>query len=139
MPLAHCQVGDPLPERTLRPDEVQLFLYNAALFNAHRIHFDRPYATGVEGYPGLVVPGPLLGDLIGQCVLEWLGEAGVLTRLQYSNRRACYCGESVHVGGRVTAVDTEAGTAQLELWVRNAAAEVLTPGTAVVRFAGERA
>ena len=36
-----------------------LFRYSALTFNGHRIHYDRPYATGVEGYPGLVVHGPL--------------------------------------------------------------------------------
>lgn len=42
------------------PDPVLLFRFSAVTFNAHRIHYDRPYATGVEGYPDLVVQGPLL-------------------------------------------------------------------------------
>ncbi|MBW0104451.1 MaoC family dehydratase N-terminal domain-containing protein [Pseudonocardia sp. KRD291] len=37
-----------------------LFRFSALTYNAHRIHYDHPYATGVEGYPGLVVHGPLL-------------------------------------------------------------------------------
>jgi len=41
------------------PDDVLLFRYSALTFNAHRIHYDRRYATEVEGYPGLVVHGPL--------------------------------------------------------------------------------
>lgn len=41
-----------------------LFRYSALTFNPHRIHYDRPYATGVEGYPGLVVHGPLLATLM---------------------------------------------------------------------------
>ena len=43
----------------ITPDPVLLFRYSALTFNGHRIHFDLPYATGVEGYPGLVVHGPL--------------------------------------------------------------------------------
>lgn len=39
-------------------DEVVLFRFSALTFNSHRIHYDQPYATGVEGYPGLVVHGP---------------------------------------------------------------------------------
>jgi 3-methylfumaryl-CoA hydratase len=39
---------------------LQLFRYSALTFNGHRIHYDRPYATEVEAYPGLVVHGPLL-------------------------------------------------------------------------------
>jgi 3-methylfumaryl-CoA hydratase len=45
-------------------DPVQLFRFSALTFNAHRIHYDRPYATGVEGYPGLVVHGPYLATLL---------------------------------------------------------------------------
>lgn len=41
-----------------------LFRYSAATFNAHRIHYDRAYATGVEHYPGLVVHGPLQATLL---------------------------------------------------------------------------
>jgi 3-methylfumaryl-CoA hydratase len=46
-------------EREIRPDPVLLFRFSAVTFNAHRIHYDHPYATAVEGYPGLVVHGPL--------------------------------------------------------------------------------
>jgi 3-methylfumaryl-CoA hydratase len=42
------------------PDDVMLFRYSALTFNSHRIHYDRKYATETEGYPGLVVHGPLL-------------------------------------------------------------------------------
>lgn len=44
----------------LVPDERLLFRFSALTHNTHRIHYDQPYATGVEGYPGLVVHGPLL-------------------------------------------------------------------------------
>ena len=50
--------------RTLRPDTTLLFRYSALTFNSHRIHYDRPYATKVEGYPGLVVHGPLIATLL---------------------------------------------------------------------------
>ncbi len=65
--------GPPAPEappavpawqRTVHPDPVLLFRFSALTFNAHRIHYDRPYATTVEGYPGLVVHGPLLAILL---------------------------------------------------------------------------
>ncbi len=124
--------GDPLPVVTRRCDEVQLFLYNAVLFNAHRIHYDHPYATAVEGYSGLVVAGPLLGDWLHQCVEEWLGDEGVLMSVSYSNRGAAYVGENLHVGGEVVSVDSDG--ASLELWVRNDNGDTLVPGTARVRL-----
>jgi 3-methylfumaryl-CoA hydratase len=50
--------------RNVSPDPVLLFRYSALTFNGHRIHYDRSYVTGVEGYPGLVVHGPLQATLL---------------------------------------------------------------------------
>lgn len=52
--------------RTVHPDPVTLFRFSALTWNAHRIHFDRDYATGEEGYPGLVVHGPLTASLLAE-------------------------------------------------------------------------
>jgi 3-methylfumaryl-CoA hydratase len=49
---------------TVRPTETLLFRYSALTFNTHRIHYDRRYATDVEGYAGLVVHGPLIATLL---------------------------------------------------------------------------
>lgn len=131
------KAGDPLPEREFKPDNVQLFLYDAALWNAHRIHYDYPYATEVEGYSGLVIAGPLMGDWLTQCVIEWLGDEGKLVSIEYSNRKAAYIGEVLRTGGSVVSVEPETRTAQLELFVKNEANDVITPATAVVNFAAE--
>lgn len=67
--------GDPVPapvtaqkqapwQREIAPDDVLLFRYSALTFNGHRIHYDRKYVTEVEGYPGLVVHGPLIATLL---------------------------------------------------------------------------
>jgi 3-methylfumaryl-CoA hydratase len=67
--------GDPVPppqaapadapwSREIVPDPVLLFRYSALTFNGHRIHYDRSYVTEVEGYPGLVVHGPLIATLL---------------------------------------------------------------------------
>lgn len=130
------QVGEALPERTLTPDNIQLFFYNAALWNAHRIHYDLPYAQDAEGYPGLVVPGPLLGDYLGQCVDEWVDGRGRLVNLEYSNRLAAYADETLSVGGTVESIDSASGEATVDLWVKNADGAVITPGKAVVAVAG---
>jgi 3-methylfumaryl-CoA hydratase len=67
----------PAPEgavsRVIEPDPVLLFRFSALTFNAHRIHYDRPYATGVEGYPGLVVHGPLTAVLLMELVRRNIG------------------------------------------------------------------
>jgi 3-methylfumaryl-CoA hydratase len=50
--------------REIQPDPPLLFRYSALTFNGHRIHYDLRYATEVEGYPGLVVHGPLIATLL---------------------------------------------------------------------------
>jgi 3-methylfumaryl-CoA hydratase len=61
--------GTPAPAKAqwryeVRPDPVLLFRYSALTFNGHRIHYDVDYARDVEGYPGLVVHGPLLASMM---------------------------------------------------------------------------
>lgn len=131
---AAVQLGDTLPERELTPDNVQLMLYNAILWNGHRIHFDEPYAREVEGYPGLVIAGPMLGDWLHQCLEEWLGEDGHIKSIDYSNRIASYIGETLTSGGTVKSCCDETGDIEVEVFIRNAAGEVITPGVATVNF-----
>lgn len=72
---AAAQPGDPVPapvaaetgapwQREVVPDDVLLFRYSALTFNGHRIHYDRQYVTQEEGYPGLIVHGPLIATLL---------------------------------------------------------------------------
>jgi 3-methylfumaryl-CoA hydratase len=129
------EVGQELPAREFNPDTIQLFLYNAVLWNAHKIHFDYPYAREVEGYPGLVMAGPLLGDWLHQCVVEWLGDNGRLLGMEYSNRRAAYIGDTLRSVGKIVAVDRERRQLTIEVAILNQNDEVLAPGTAVAELA----
>ncbi len=70
-PRADAPVPKPTPaptgetfSREIVPDPVLLFRYSALTFNSHRIHYDRSYVTEVEGYPGLIVHGPLIATLL---------------------------------------------------------------------------
>lgn len=128
------RVGDQLPSRAHEASNVSLFLYNAAVWNAHRIHYDAEYTTEVEGYPGIVIDGPLQGDWLCQVATNWLGDAGRVVRFDYSNRIAAYLGEVLTSGGRVTAVDPHARRVELELFITNAAGEITTPGSATVEL-----
>ena len=128
------EVGTRLNERTFEPSSVSLFLYNAAIWNPHRIHFDEAYTTQVERHPGVVVDGPLQGDWLSQVVTEWLGEDGELVELEYSNRKAAYLGERLQSGGEVTEVDRGAGTATLVIHIKNSHGDVISPGRALVRL-----
>ncbi|MEQ9815350.1 MAG: protein dehydratase [Azospirillaceae bacterium] len=68
------QPAEPLPmpdwSAEIAVNEVLLFRFSAVVFNAHRIHYDRDYTTGTEGYPGLVVQGPLTVFLMLRALAE---------------------------------------------------------------------
>jgi 3-methylfumaryl-CoA hydratase len=63
--------------REIVPDPVLLFRYSALTFNSHRIHYDRSYVTEVEGYPGLIVHGPLIATLLVDLLRRELPDAKV--------------------------------------------------------------
>lgn len=60
-------------EASIDPDAVLLFRYSALTMNSHRIHYDAPYVTGEEGYPGLVVHGPLQATLLARHAEQRMG------------------------------------------------------------------
>jgi 3-methylfumaryl-CoA hydratase len=63
-PPSQAAPGGAAWQRAVVPDDVLLFRYSALTFNGHRIHYDRKYVTEVEGYPGLIVHGPLIATLL---------------------------------------------------------------------------
>ena len=84
----HLRRGERVPESAKRAadaswtrevfaDAVMLFRYSALTFNPHRIHYDLRYCTDVEGYPGLVVHGPLIATLLADLVRRNLPDARV--------------------------------------------------------------
>jgi 3-methylfumaryl-CoA hydratase len=76
-------------KRDIHPDPVLLFRYSAVTFNSHRIHYDHPYVTKVEGYPGLVVHGPLVATLLLDLLRRNLPAAAV-TRYSFRALKPLY-------------------------------------------------
>jgi 3-methylfumaryl-CoA hydratase len=87
-------VAGPGPEMLRRwsveTDPTLLFRYSALTFNGHRIHYDHPYATAVEGYEGLVVHGPLQATLLLTIAAAELGR--LPRRFAYRGLTALTCG-----------------------------------------------
>ncbi len=65
--------------RDVVPSDVLLFRYSALTFNGHRIHYDRRYVTTEEGYPGLVVHGPLIATLLADLARDRTAPAQLVT------------------------------------------------------------
>ena len=59
----------------MTPSPTLLFRYSALTFNGHRIHYDRSFCTDSEGYPGLVVHGPMQATLLCQFAADLRGSA----------------------------------------------------------------
>jgi 3-methylfumaryl-CoA hydratase len=82
--------------RALTPDARLLFRYSALTFNTHRIHYDAPYAEGVERYRGLVVHGPLTASLLLQLAAQELGE-NRLRSFAFRGLSPAIAGEPLHL------------------------------------------
>ena len=76
-PIPKAAGTDSVWTQTITPDPVLLFRYSALTFNGHRIHYDRRYVTEVEGYPGLIVHGPLIATLLVELVRDRMPDARI--------------------------------------------------------------
>ncbi|MGW4365796.1 FAS1-like dehydratase domain-containing protein [Nocardia takedensis] len=83
----------------LRTDPTVLMRFSAATANPHRIHYDWPYATGQEGYPGLVVHGPLMTIALAETLRRELPEAAP-TRLRHRNLAPLFCARPARIRRR---------------------------------------
>jgi hydroxyacyl-ACP dehydratase HTD2-like protein with hotdog domain len=133
---AAIKPGTELPEMRRRPQELDLFLFCAAMWVPHRIHYDRDYSR-TEGHADLVVNGPLQGGYLVQVVSNWAATVGGrIAALRYRNRRAVLVGEPLVCRGTVSEVrDDAAGgwRAVCEVWVeRESDGERTTVGSAEV-------
>jgi 3-methylfumaryl-CoA hydratase len=97
-------------QRPMHANPVLLFRYSALTFNGHRIHYDRRYAVNEEGYPGLVVHGPLQATLLMDLAAEILGRP--LQQFCFRSVNPLFDFQDFTLG----AAENEAG---LRLWIMN--------------------
>jgi len=86
--------------RTITPTPALLFRYSALTFNTHRIHYDHDYAVGVEGYPALVVHGPLMASLLLNFAAQ-LADGRLITQFQFRGLSPAFCGQELTLAGNV--------------------------------------
>lgn len=115
--------GQPQWSSRFEPDTTLLFRYSALTFNGHRIHYDQAYARDQEGYPDLVVHGPLTATLLQQLALEH-GEGRPLARFDFRGVAPLFVGRAFQLEGR----QAEGGT--LALWARGPDGELAMSATA---------
>jgi len=98
--------------RRIVPDSVLLFRYSALTFNGHRIHYDRSYVTEVEGYPGLIVHGPLIATLLMD-LLRRQRPSSVVKQFSFTAKSPLFDLHPFDVCGRFD------GERSAALWARN--------------------
>ena len=108
-------------------DSRLLFRYSALTFNAHRIHYDTPYVTEVEGYPGLIVHGPLLATMMLELLWQNLPEAQ-LSAFDFKALRPVYNNQACTI--HATSPD---GEGNVGLWVADHAGALCIQGQANIR------
>jgi 3-methylfumaryl-CoA hydratase len=111
--------------RAITPDPVLLFRYSALTFNGHRIHYDRTYVTEVEGYPGLIVHGPLIATLLVDLLRREMPQA-VLKQFDFKAASPLFDIHPFSVCGRRNADGSVA------LWARNHLGQLAMSARAVV-------
>lgn len=121
--------GYAIPVLTLAVTETQMFFFSAATYNGHRIHYDKDWARGVEGYDNVLVQGPLQAALLSRSLTDWAGGAGRLVSFSVQNRAIAYPGQELSFGGVVTGKRDL--LVDLDIFCRRGA-DVLMPGTATV-------
>lgn len=111
-------------QRDISPSPVMLFRYSALTFNGHRIHYDRPYAMQEEGYPGLVVHGPLTATLLLDLLYCQLPGARV-KQFDFSAMRPICDLTTFQVQGRVDG-------SQVQLWALDGTGALAMQAKAVI-------
>jgi 3-methylfumaryl-CoA hydratase len=118
-----ASVSDAGWSRTVVPDDVLLFRYSALTFNGHRIHYDRRYVTAVEGYPGLIVHGPLIATLLLDLMRRELPDAWV-TDFEFKALRPVFDTAAFQVQGCLL------GEGRARLWAVTPEGELAMQATA---------
>lgn len=89
----------PAFSRMVTPDPLLLFQYSAVTYNTHRIHYDAPYVTAAEGYPALLVHGPLTATLLMD-LLERSFPDRPVAELEVTALRPLFVGTPIRLAGR---------------------------------------
>lgn len=110
----------------VQPDTTLLFRYSALTFNGHRIHYDQAYARAEEGYPDLVVHGPLTATLLQQLAVS-RGQGRALASFDFRGVSPLFVGRAFRLEGR------EESDGSLALWARGPDGELAMSATATWR------
>lgn len=125
----------PLPELVLVPTHTQIFMFSAATWNRHHIHYSKDAAIA-EGLPDVVVQRALIGNYFARLLTDALGDAGEVRQLSWKVSASAVPGKALHMQGDAVALAGDAAHRELacELRISDADGRAIATGTAQLRL-----
>lgn len=126
-------VGDEIPALHKKPTTRQLVMWAGASGDYNPIHYDKDFALS-RNLPGVVVHGQYAGCFLGQMITDWIGQEGVVQKLNIAYKGMNLPGNSLTCKGAVAKMSAEEGNTRVtvDLWVENPEGEKTLTGTAIV-------
>ncbi len=100
--LGKLQTPVPIPELKVTPDHTQIFMFSAATWNRHHIHYSKDAAMA-EGLPDVVVQRAFIGNLFARQLSEWMGDAGEIRELGWKVTQSAVPGCELTIRGTAVA------------------------------------
>lgn len=125
----------PIPELVVKPDRMQIFMFSAATWNRHHIHYDKDAALA-EGLPDVLVQRALIGSFFARLLTEWLGDAGEIRELSWKVTHSAMPDRALRCAGTLLTVEMAEGVrhADCELSMQDEADRAIAAGRARLRL-----
>jgi len=130
---SNFSVPSSIPELVVAPDRTQVFMFSAATWNRHHIHYDKDAAIA-EGFPDVVVQRGLIGNFLARLLTNWLGKDGEIRALSWKVTQSAFPGTRLRCRGQAVAIERSdtADTVSCELSVVDDGDRTVATGTARV-------
>ena len=109
---SNLRLPAPIPQLVVTPDHTQIFMFSAATWNRHRIHYSKDAALA-EGLPDVVVQRALIGNFFSRLLTDWLGDAGDILELSWKVSASAVPGKTLYCQGE--ALTADAGSGHLDI------------------------
>jgi acyl dehydratase len=131
---SELRVGLQVPPLERKLDLVRMIAYAGATWDWHRLHYDPAY-VGERKLPAPVVDGQMLGGLLSEALLDWLGPRAFIRTLNFRLRAMVFAGDTVRCEGEVIAIATEEECGLVTIAQRvHVGNRIVADGTALVQL-----
>ena len=114
---SQLQLPAPIPALVVTPDHTQIFMFSAATWNRHRIHYSKDAALA-EGLPDVVVQRALIGNFFARLLTAWLGDDGDIRELSWKVGASAVPGKALRIEGDALTLDVGGGHRDVDCELR---------------------